>query len=219
MVRDEGTGTGSFTCDFGQDLLTIQNLETDLSPAVVAAWIDPEISRILRPFRFTETPTIQAAGTVRLRNGSTDDLRLRINAQNPFTFQSGGSEIPCQQGSGDFTIFGGDPANFAANGAIRVQGAKISGSKLVAPLLSRLEPLGFREPLDADLKFKLDPVSFRVISLQMVSGSHSLTLNGSLFMLGGLVDLSGNVDGDSHGVRGLGTIQEPIWQLISPGPK
>ena len=219
VIRDEGTGTGSFTCDFGQDLLTIQDAEADFSPDVVAAWIDPEIGRILHPFRFTEPPTIHAAGTVRLRNRSTDNLRIRIDARNPFTFQSGGWEIPCQQGSGDFSIFGGDPAIFAVNGTIDVQGAKVSGSKFAAPLLARLEPLGFREPFDAKLKFKLDQLSFRMISLEMVSGSHSLTLNGSLFLLGGLVDLTGDVDHGSHSVRGVGTIQKPIWQLISPAPQ
>jgi len=219
VIRDEGTGTGGFTCDFGQDLLTIQDVETDLSPGVVAAWIDPEIGRVLHPFRFTEPPTIHAAGTVRLRNGSTDDLRIRINARNSFMIQSGGWEIPCQQGSGDFSIFGGDPGNFAVNGAIDVQGAKVSGSKFMAPLLARLEPLGFREPLDAKLKFKLDQVLLHMIPLQMVSGTHSLTLSGSLFILGGLVDLSGDVDNGSHSVRGIGTIQKPIWQLISRGPQ
>ena len=133
--------------------------------------------------------------------------------------QSGGWEIPCQQGSGDFSIFGGDPGNFAVNGAIDVQGAKVSGSKFMAPLLARLEPLGFREPLDAKLKFKLDQVLLHMIPLQMVSGTHSLTLSGSLFILGGLVDLSGDVDNGSHSVRGIGTIQKPIWQLISRGPQ
>jgi hypothetical protein len=105
------------------------------------------------------------------------------------------------------------------NGTIDVQGAKVSGSKFVAPLLARLEPLGFREPFDAKLKFKLDRVSFRMISLEMASGSHSLTLNGSLFILGGLVDLTGDVDHGSHSVRGVGTVQKPIWQLISPAPQ
>jgi hypothetical protein len=52
--------------------------------------------------------------------------------------------------------------------------------------------------------------------LQLVSGSHSLGLAGSLFFLGGLVDLRGTVDSGSFSVRGVGTVQEPIWQLFSP---
>jgi hypothetical protein len=219
VIRDEGIGTGSFTCDFGQDQLTIQDVETDLSPAALAAWINPSIGRILRPFRFTETPTIHADGTVRLKSGSAEDLRIRIDVRSPFTYQFGGWEIPCEGGSGVLSILGGDPTNFAINGAISAQRANVSGSKFAAPLLARLEPLGFREPLDAYLKFKLDPVSLRMTPLQFLSGSHSLSLNGSLYFLGGLIDLSGEVDNGPCSVRGLGTIHQPIWQLISPVPK
>jgi hypothetical protein len=55
--------------------------------------------------------------------------------------------------------------------------------------------------------------------LQIVSGSHAVHLSGSLFFLGGLVDLTGDVDSGTATVRGLGTIREPIWELILPRPK
>jgi hypothetical protein len=216
VIRDDGVGTGRFTCDFGQDQLTLEDVETNFSPGVVSVWIDPWIERILQPFRFTETPTIHAAGTVHLRNGSADDLRIRVDAQHRLAYQFDGWKIPFDGGSSDLSILGGDPTNIAVSGTISVQGANVSGSKLFAPLLTRLEPLGFREPLDTKLSFKLDPFSLRVISLQLVSGSHSLGLAGSLFFLGGLVDLRGTVDSGSFSVRGVGTVQEPIWQLFSP---
>ena len=41
VIRDEGIGTGSFTCDFGQDQVTIEDVEANLYPEVVAVWIDP----------------------------------------------------------------------------------------------------------------------------------------------------------------------------------
>jgi len=52
-----------------------------------------------------------------------------------------------------------------------------------------------------------------------VSGPHELRLDGSLYLPERLVDLSGDVDNGSFSVRGLGTIQEPIWSLIPPVPK
>src|SRR3984893_4796299 len=219
VIRDEGVGTGWFTCDLGQDQLTINDVETNLSLGVVAAWIDPLIGKVLQPFRFTATPTIHAAGTVQLKSVSADDLRIRVDAQNPFTYQFDGWEIPFDQGSGEFSMLGGDSANLAIKGTMRVKGAKVRGSKFLAPLLTRLESLGFREPLDSELRFKLDAISLRILALQIVSGSHAVHLGGSLFFLGGLVDLTGDVDGGCNTVRRVGTIQEPIWELISAGLK
>jgi hypothetical protein len=85
--------------------------------------------------------------------------------------------------------------------------------------MNRLEPFGFREPLDLNLRFRLDPVSLRLIDLQLVSGSHAAQLSGSLLLPGGIVDFSGNVDGGNRRLRGIGTIRDPIWQLISPSPR
>jgi hypothetical protein len=218
VIRDEGIGTGRFTYDFSQDQLTMEEIEATLSPAVVAAWIGPSIGRILKPFRFTGTPTIRAEGTVHPGKEHADDLRLQIDAQSPLAYQFDGWEIPFEQGSADFSA-GSDPAHLTVAGTIRVQGAKVSGSKFLAPLLALLDPLGFHEPLTASLRFKLDTVSLQIVSFQLVSGPHKIRLEGSLYLLGRLVDLSGNVDNDSFYVRGLGTIQEPIWQVIRPASK
>ena len=218
VIRDEGVGTGRFTCDLGQDQLTIEDMETNVTPGAVAAWIDPLIGKVLQPFHFSVAPTIHATGTVQLKNGSPDDLRMRINAQNPFVCQFDGWEIPFDQGSADFSILG-DDSNLAVRGTMSVKGAKVSGSKFLAPLLTRLESLGFHEPLDSEMRFKLDAISFRILSLEIISGSHAVRLGGSLFFLGGLVDLTGDVDAGSATVRGVGTIQEPIWELISSGPR
>ena len=216
VIRDEGIGTGSFTCDFGQDRVTIEDVEANLYPEVVAVWIDPSVRRLLQPFHFTEPPSIHAGGTIQLKNGSTNDLHIRIDAPNRFTYHFGGWEVPFNQGSGDFSVLGTDSTHLSVSGTVSVLAAKISGSKLFAPLLTRLAPLGFREPVDLKLSFRLDPESLRLISFQLVSGSHAVRLTGSLLFPGELVDFAGNVDDGLLHVRGFGTIQEPIWQLISP---
>jgi hypothetical protein len=216
VIRDEGIGTGSFTCDFGQDQVTIEDVEANLYPEVVAVWIDPSVGRLLQPFHFTDPPIIHAGGTIQLKNGSTNDLRIRIDAPNRFTYHFGGWEIPFNQGSGDFSVLGTDSTNLSVSGTVSVLAAKMSGSKLFAPLLTRLAPFGFREPVDLKLSFRLDPESLRLISFQLVSGSHAVQLTGSLLFPGELVEFAGNVDDGILHVRGFGTIQDPIWQLISP---
>ena len=166
--------------------------------------------RFLQPFRFKDTPIIHAAGTIRRRNGFEDDLRFQINALNPFSYQFDGWEIPFEKGSGDFSVLGGNAMNRTANGTINVQGSRVNGSKFLAPLLARLAPLGFREPLDAKLSFKLDALSLRMNSLRLVSGSQAVRLSGALYFPGGLVDLSGEVENSSVVVRGVGTVQRGL---------
>jgi hypothetical protein len=216
VIRDEGIGTGSFTYDFGQDQVTIEGVEANLYPDVVAVWIDTSLGRLLQPFHFTDPPVIHADGTIQLKNGATNDLRIRIDSPNRFRYHFGGWEIPFDQGSGDFSVLGTDTTNFSVKGTVNVIAAKMSGSRLFAPLLTRLEPLGFHEPLDLKLSFRLDPLSLRLVSFQLISGSHALQLTGSLFFPGELVDFVGMVDNGAFRVRGFGTIQDPIWQLISP---
>ena len=215
MIRDEGIGTGGFTYDFGQDQVTFRDVEANLYPGAVAVWIDPSLGRLLQPFHFTDPPFIRAGGTVQLRNGANNDLRIQIDSPNRFAFHVGGREIPFDQGSGNFSVLGTDPTNLLVSGTVSGLAARISGSKLFAPLLSRLEPLGFREPVDIKLSFRLNRESLRLTSFRLASGSHAIQLTGSLLLPGELVDFSGNVDDDTY-VRGFGTIQDPIWQLISP---
>ncbi|MBV8172941.1 MAG: hypothetical protein JO151_00080, partial [Verrucomicrobia bacterium] len=115
----------------------------------------------------------------------------------------------------DFFVLKDNRTNLTVSGTISVFEAKVGGSKLFALLLNRLKPLGFREPVDLNLRFRLDSDLLRLIYLELVSGSHAAQLSGSLRLSGGTVDFSGNVDGGNTLVRGLGTIRDPIWQLIS----
>jgi hypothetical protein len=112
------------------------------------------------------------------------------------------------------TVSGTSPEFATVSGSVLA--VEMSGSKLFAPLLTRLAPLGFRDPVDLKLSFRLDPESLRLISFQLISDTHTVQLTGSLLFPGELVDFVGNVDDGTLHVRGFGTIQDPIWQLISP---
>jgi hypothetical protein len=215
VIRDEGSGTGRFAYDLGHDQVTIEDLSANLYPGVVADWLDPSIGRILQPFHFTDPPTVHAGGTIHVKTGSTNDLHFRIDTSNRFTYHFEGCEIPFGHGSADFFVLKDNRTNLTVSGTISVFEAKVGGSKLFALLLNRLKPLGFREPVDLNLRFRSDSDLLRLIYLELVSGSHAARLSGSLRLSGGTVDFYGNVDGGNTLVRGLGTIRDPIWQLIS----
>ena len=147
---------------------------------------------------FYRPPTIHAAGTVQLGNRSADDLRIRVDAQNPFAYRFEGWEIPCAQGSLDFSVLGAEPPESRRQWNDEIQGSDGErGQNFLAPLLTDLEPFGFREPLDAELSFKLDAVSLRMISFQLVSGSHSLRLAGSLYF-SGILSISAAMGTTAH---------------------
>ena len=212
VTRDEGSGSGKFNCDLGTDRITIDDVEANLDPAALAAWIDTRAARFLQPVRFTAAPSVRASGTV--ENGVADNLRIGIDAQAPFTVRLGGGEIPIKSGSAEFRISGVDPQFPAIYGMIVADGALVTGSKFLEALLNRLGPLGFREPLDIKLDFKLARESFQLVSFQLTSGLHTARLAGSFYFPGGWVDLGGNVDHSSVALRGTGTIEDPTWQLI-----
>ena len=74
VIRDEGIGTGRFTCDLSEEKADDRRGRDELLSEAVAAWIDPSIGRILKPFRFTVTPNDS-----RCRNGP---IRKQIRQQS-----------------------------------------------------------------------------------------------------------------------------------------
>lgn len=279
ITRDEGVATGGFKYDFVNDQVTVQNADANLDPEALASWVHPAIGKIVEPFRFTLPPSIRADGTIQFKNGSTNDLRVQINALNQFTYQYAGLQIAFNGGSGEFQAYPdhievnrfdgkiGDGSwsmrsrialplsrndwkstivlngidsqtlskrlgplhsyqgkvsgelevrdsgieGVSASGALTLHQAILSGAHLFAPLISQLEPTGFREPLEVKMSFRMRPDSLKFDSLQLQSGQRFVRLNGSLILLGGLVQLSGDFDGVR--VRGAGTIQEPNWVI------
>ena len=212
VTRDEGSGTGKFACDLGRDRVTIDNFKANIDPAALAGWIDPRAARFLEPVRFTMVPEVRAAGTV--DDGAADNVRMSVDAQAPFTVQFGGGAIPVAKGSGEFRITSGARRFPAIDGNVTTEGATVTASKFFEPLLYHLGRLGFEEPLDVKMAFKSGSAAIQITSLQLASLPHKAVLAGVFYLPGGLIDFSGTVDNGKFGLRGVGTIQEPTWQLI-----
>ena len=109
----------------------------------------------------------------------------------------------------------GSAAEFSVRGNLAVTRARVSRARLFAPLMARLEPLGVHEPLQMQLAFQLTPSALKLGSLQLVSDMLAVRLSGSVHLLGGLLDLAGNLDGGATRIHGVGTLNQPIWELDS----
>jgi hypothetical protein len=76
-----------------------------------------------------------------------------------------------------------------------------------------------QEPFTLDLRFETAGENLTIETLKLWSAGHSLNLTGSIGLLGGLVDLSGAVDGEGPFARVTGTIESPEWQVVGPTRK
>jgi hypothetical protein len=283
VSRDEGTGSGSLTYDFGQDALTVEHFNANLYPETLANWLHPAAAKLVQPFRFTKPPDISVVGTVQYKKGNQNDLRLRIESQTSFvcefdkwniSFDSGWAEVAVMptrmelrqfegkigtgrllaqsefgwslgsarghstvrfenvnaqsltkkigflkdyqgQISGDLELRSetGAGTEFSIRGMLDVADARISQAHLFAPLMTRLAPLGVHEPLQMQLAFQLTPEALKLSSLQLASETRTVRLSGSVYLLGGFLDLAGNLEGGEMQIRGAGTLNQPAWEL------
>lgn len=218
-TRDEGSATGSITYDFNDDQITLHNLQSNLDPTSLTTWIHPDLRKITKGFHFQALPNVRVNGTIGLRSNSSSggarNLQIQIDSPKPFTFQFMGLEIPCNSGSGDLSINGGP--EFAANGVINLAGAAIGNLPLFDALIQRLSSAGFRPPVSnafgVQLRFQLDPGTFRVRDLDLANGPHLIRINGAIMKSGGMVDLTASFDNDQVRLHCTGTILDPNWQV------
>jgi hypothetical protein len=218
-MRDEGSATGTIVYDFSDDQITLRNVLSNLDPTSLTTWIHPELRKIMRPFHFAVLPTVHVDGSIRLKTSASTvgakNLQIRIDTPNPFIYQVLGLEMPCESGSGDFSIVGDE--NPSVDGVINLGHASIGKLPLFEPLISRLGALGFRQPapntFGVQLKFKLDSGTLQVLSLLLVNGTHTVRLNGSVASSGGAVDLNGSFDSEQTRIHCAGTVLDPDWQV------
>jgi hypothetical protein len=143
--------------------------------------------------------------SVRFENVNLQTLTKKIDFFKDYQGQASGSL--------DFQTGNDLGTGFSARGTLDVRDAKVSKTRLFATLMTRLEPLEIREPLQINLTFQLTREELKLSSLQLLSEVRAVRLSGSLDFLGGLVDLAGNLDGGAMRIRGFGTINQPVWEL------
>jgi hypothetical protein len=106
--------------------------------------------------------------------------------------------------------------NAVVAGSIHLAQARFEGAPLFQPVLNRLRAIGLREPSTVDLQFEAAGENVTIETLKLWSGGHSLSLTGSIGLLGGLIDLSGAVDEPASLAHVTGTIESPDWQIGEP---
>jgi len=118
--------------------------------------------------------------------------------------------------TGTLTIRRTNRKDAVVAGSIHLAQARFEDAPLFQPVIDRLRAIGLQEPSMVDLQFEAAGENVTIKTLKLWSGGHSLSLTGSIGLLGGLIDLSGAVDEEALFARVTGTIESPDWQMGEP---
>jgi hypothetical protein len=143
----------------------------------------------------------ESRSTISLRGIDTHDLAPHSGALRNYQGKV----------SGELVVRDSGTEGISATADLTLHDAVLSGARLFSPLLSQLSSSGFQEPLEVTTRFRFLPESVKFDTLQLQSGSKVVRLSGSLFFLGGLVQLSGDYEGIR--IRGAGTLSKPNWMV------
>ena len=80
VKRPEGTGSGSFTYDFGNKQVRLENVHSTMTPFNVLQWADPTVATETKPYRFKGPPDVTVNGLIGLQDSSLTRLEARFNA-------------------------------------------------------------------------------------------------------------------------------------------
>jgi hypothetical protein len=94
VVRDEGTGTGSFTYDFKKHEVRIANIKSLLHPAEVIVWIDPKLWKTVLPYKFRRPPAVTANGVYQFHGGKNTRLEIKVDSANGMDYVFLGKTLP-----------------------------------------------------------------------------------------------------------------------------
>ena len=80
VTREEGIGTGSFTYDYKRHEVRLEHVQTSLRPTEAIYWIDPDLLKVVVPYKFRQPPKLTANGVVKFHGGRNTHLTIGIEA-------------------------------------------------------------------------------------------------------------------------------------------
>jgi len=145
VKRPEGSGTGSFTYDFGQRQVRLDDIRSTMTPFHVLQWADPNVARETQPYRLKGPPNVRVSGVIGLKDSSLTSLT---------------AEFQAPQGM-DYDLLDRTLSFGAMSGTLRFEGKKISvdipsarlfgGNVRLDAVISTGQP-GARQKMKVDLE-------------------------------------------------------------------
>jgi hypothetical protein len=100
VTRDEGTGSGTFTYDFKNHEVRIDNIKTSLWPAQVIYWVDPDLVKTVAPYKFHQPPNLTVNGVYQFEGGTKTHLEIVVDAPRGLDYDFLGKTLPLDKANG-----------------------------------------------------------------------------------------------------------------------
>jgi hypothetical protein len=173
IVRDEGTGSGSFTYDFVKHEVRLKEIKSTLRPTDAILWIEPRFFKDVAPYKFRQPPSVVANGILHLR-GPNDHLEIKVDAPAGMDYVFLGKTLPIDRVSGRLLFTDGRLQLSGIQGTLfsgEVRGgADISLEKNDRRYHANLALEGIDFPRLADLYFKYETAHGRLSGAYEWSG-------------------------------------------------
>jgi hypothetical protein len=100
VVRDEGTGSGSFTYDFVKHEVRLKDIKSTLRPTEAILWVEPKFFKEVAPYKFRQPPNVVANGIIHFRGRPGDQLEIKVDAPTGMEYVFLGKTLPLDRVSG-----------------------------------------------------------------------------------------------------------------------
>ncbi|MGI9088677.1 MAG: AsmA-like C-terminal region-containing protein [Chthoniobacterales bacterium] len=104
IMRNEGVGTGAFTYDPIHHEVHVDNVKTTLRPADAIYWIEPDLFKVVAPYKFHAAPSLTANGLVQYRGGKNTHLVITIDAPGGMDYFFLGKTLSFEHARGNLLI-------------------------------------------------------------------------------------------------------------------
>ncbi len=104
VVRNEGTGSGDFTYDFVKHEVRIGNITTSLWPNEVVFWVDPDLNKVVTPYKFRQPPLVTTRGVYQFDGGKNTRLELKVEGKGGMNYVFVGKTLPLDRISANLII-------------------------------------------------------------------------------------------------------------------
>jgi AsmA-like C-terminal region len=94
VARDEGIATGTFVYDYAHHETRVTNVRSTLRPADAIYWIDPDLLKVVTPYKFSAPPVITANGVYQFRGGKETHLEIGIESPAKMDYVFLGKTLP-----------------------------------------------------------------------------------------------------------------------------